>query len=204
MKKSLALIIEQLESRQTMQALSPKGVWDAALDQEIAALPLITVGTPKSAQPALIALKAGLHLLNESLDASHEQSQEIEDDPTGCYWHGIMHRMEGDFSNANYWFSNAGAHPAMESLQTRVADWLQNSVVLGDLQEGTIRDSLQVMKRQVRWQASALTGMIALQESGTISEEARSAIEYVQHMELMELFAYTHQAAKRAVAESSI
>ncbi|WP_206098461.1 hypothetical protein [Paenibacillus montanisoli] len=202
MKNSLALIIERLESRQTMQALSPKQVWDAALDQEIAALPLISAATPKAAVPALIALKAGLHLLNESLDASHAQSQEIEDDPTGCYWHGIMHRMEGDFSNANYWFSMAGSHPAMERLQSRAADWLQNSVILGDLQDGEIREGLQLMRRQARWNAPAFTGMIALQESGTIGEETRGAVEYVQHLELMELFAYTLQAAKKAVSDS--
>ncbi|WP_308635673.1 hypothetical protein [Paenibacillus silvisoli] len=202
MKNSLALIIERLESRQTMQALSPKQVWDAALDQEIEALPLLSAATPKAVVPALIALKAGLHLLNESLDASHAQSQEIEDDSTGCYWHGIMHRMEGDFSNANYWFSMAGAHPAMERLQARAADWLQNSVILGDLPDGEIREGLQLMRRQVRWNAPAFTSMIALQESEPIGEEARGALEYVQHLELMELFAYTHQAAKQAVTDS--
>ena len=88
----------------TLQALMPKRAWDAELEQQIEDLPLITAATPRADLPALIALKAGLHLLNESLAASHAHAQEIEDDATGCYWHGIMHRMEGDFSNANYWF----------------------------------------------------------------------------------------------------
>ncbi|WP_219838611.1 hypothetical protein [Paenibacillus sp. R14(2021)] len=201
MNHALALIVKQLESRQTLQALMPKQAWDASLEQQIAELPLITAGTPRSARPALIALKAGLHLLNESLDASHGQSQEIEDDATGCYWHGIMHRMEGDFSNANYWFSMAGQHPAMEKLQERAADWVQNSTVLSDIPEGAIREGLAAIRRQVRWMPSEFTSMVALasRTSGNRSDEARSAVEYVQHLELMELFAYTQHAAKHVL-----
>ena len=29
------------------------------------------------------------------------------------YWHGIMHRREGDFSNSHYWFRKVGNHPAI-------------------------------------------------------------------------------------------
>ncbi|REE85113.1 hypothetical protein A8990_11330 [Paenibacillus taihuensis] len=199
MENALALIKERLEARQTLTALTPKQAWDQALDQEIADLPLETTLTLRAAEAALIALRSGLHLLNDSLDASHSQSQEIEDDATGAYWHGIMHRMEQDYSNANYWFSQAGAHPAMEKLQARVADWIQHSVVLGDLPDGRVRDALLLMKQQVRWNPNAFTSMVALQESGAISEETRSAIEYVQHLELQELFNYTYEAAQQVL-----
>lgn len=199
MENTLALIKERLEARQTLPALTPKKAWNQSLDHEIADLPLATMLNTRAAEAALIALRAGLHLLNDSLDASHSQSQEIEDDATGAYWHGIMHRMERDYSNANYWFSQAGAHPAMERLQARVADWLQHSVVLGDLPNGRIRDALLLMKQQARWNPNAFTSMVALQESGSISEETRSALEYVQHLELMELFAYTYEEAQQVL-----
>ncbi|SEN79101.1 hypothetical protein [Paenibacillus sp. OV219] len=199
MENTLALIKRRLEARPTLPALSPKLAWDSSLDDQIADLPLETTLRTRAAEAALIALRAGMYLLNDNLDASHSQSQEIEDDATGAYWHGIMHRMEGDYSNANYWFSQAGAHPAMEKLQVRVADWIQNSVVLGDLPDGQIRDALLHMKQQVRWNPNAFTSMVALQESGALSEETRSAIEYVQHMELIELFDYTCEAAKRVL-----
>jgi hypothetical protein len=51
-------------------------------------------------------LQAGLWLYVDDLDRSHHVSQSIET-PVGSYWHGIMHRREGDFSNAKYWFRRA-------------------------------------------------------------------------------------------------
>jgi hypothetical protein len=55
-------------------------------------------------------LMAGLWLYADELDRSHAVSQQIPT-PEGSFWHGIMHRREGDFSNAKYWFRNAGALP---------------------------------------------------------------------------------------------
>lgn len=53
---------------------------------------------------------AGIHLLNNRLEASHIISQKIES-PTGSYWHGLMHRREPDFSNSKYWFRKFKKHP---------------------------------------------------------------------------------------------
>ncbi len=58
------------------------------------------------------ALQAGLWLYVDELDRSHTISQSI-DDATGSFWHGIMHRREGDFWNSHYWFRRVGNHPAM-------------------------------------------------------------------------------------------
>ena len=55
-------------------------------------------------------LVAGLWLYADELDKSHSVSQQILTEE-GSFWHGIMHRREGDFSNAKYWFRNAGALP---------------------------------------------------------------------------------------------
>jgi len=58
-------------------------------------------------------LKAGLWLYVDELDRSHVLSQHMKD-ATGAFWHGIMHRREGDFGNAQYWFHQSGPHPAMK------------------------------------------------------------------------------------------
>ncbi|HBJ35410.1 MAG TPA: hypothetical protein DDZ51_11795 [Planctomycetaceae bacterium] len=58
---------------------------------------------------------AGLWLLAGDLDASHEISQS-DHSPEGSFWHGIMHRREGDFGNAKYWFRRVGRHAALEQL----------------------------------------------------------------------------------------
>ena len=55
------------------------------------------------------AVRSGLLLRADLLDESHSISQEIKT-PTGSYWHGIMHRREGDFSNSKYWFRRVGSH----------------------------------------------------------------------------------------------
>jgi hypothetical protein len=58
---------------------------------------------------------AGLWLLAGDLDASHQISQS-DPTPEGSFWHGIMHRREGDFDNAKYWFRRVGNHRVLGQL----------------------------------------------------------------------------------------
>ena len=62
---------------------------------------------------------AGAWLLCDFLDESHTISQAIGS-PSGSFWHGIMHRREGDFSNAKYWFNRVGEHPVYEEIAAAV------------------------------------------------------------------------------------
>jgi hypothetical protein len=102
----------------------------------------LDAGTPnEAARPALAALTvraafaplavrdedmaraclAGLWLYHDFLDESHRTSQEIET-TTGSYWHGLMHRREGDFGNSKYWFRRVGTHPIFEPLRQAAAE----------------------------------------------------------------------------------
>ncbi len=60
-------------------------------------------------------LLAALWLWYDWLDASHDISQQIHT-PTGSFWHAIMHRREGDFSNSKYWYAKCASHPILASL----------------------------------------------------------------------------------------
>ncbi|MBS0205191.1 MAG: hypothetical protein JSS49_19990 [Planctomycetes bacterium] len=83
------------------------------------------------------ALKAGLYLLNDLFDESHECSQSIEglgQYHTGDYWHAILHRREPDFSNSKYWFRRVGHHPVFSELAQFVTSRLSVSPVPGGLE----------------------------------------------------------------------
>jgi hypothetical protein len=85
-----------------------------------AALTLATVEaafaqTPLANRDMAECAISGVWLLHDFLDESHMISQGVET-PTGSFWHAIMHRREGDFSNAKYWFRRVGAHEVLDEL----------------------------------------------------------------------------------------
>ena len=72
------------------------------------------------------ACLAGLWLHHGHLDHSHAVSQTIHS-ATGSYWHGIMHRREGDYPNAKYWFRRTGEHPVFPGLARSAGWWTAGS-----------------------------------------------------------------------------
>ncbi|HEV8607560.1 MAG TPA: hypothetical protein VGQ99_19650 [Tepidisphaeraceae bacterium] len=61
------------------------------------------------------AILAGLWLWHDWLDESHLISQSLHSS-TGSFWHAIMHRREGDFSNSQYWYARCQNHPVFQQL----------------------------------------------------------------------------------------
>ena len=64
---------------------------------------------------------SAIWLYHNFLDESHTLSQKI-DTTTGSFLHGIMHRREPDFSNANYWFQKVGDHETFPSIREAAAE----------------------------------------------------------------------------------
>jgi hypothetical protein len=69
------------------------------------------------------ALLSGLWLWHDWLDSSHTISQDLHDS-TGSFWHAIMHRREGDFGNAKYWYARCQDHPVLRSMAAYANDIL--------------------------------------------------------------------------------
>ena len=66
-------------------------------------------------------LLSGLWLWHDYLDESHNVSQQIET-PSGSFWHAILHRREGDFGNAKYWYAKCRGHPILPTLASLAND----------------------------------------------------------------------------------
>lgn len=62
-----------------------------------------------------LLVKGALYLKHGFLDESHKLSQQVAT-PTGSYWHGIMHRAEGDIDNSRYWYHRVGKHPVLQQI----------------------------------------------------------------------------------------
>ena len=87
-------------------------------------------------------LAAGLWLYVDDLERSHTVSQGIHD-ATGSYWHSIMHRREGDFSNSHYWMRQALDHPLLQGKHYPDPDSLIDAVAAA---QG--RDDAALVERQ--------------------------------------------------------
>ena len=76
--------------------------------EQVLARPVVSLTDAK-------AILSGLWLWHDWLDSSHTISQDLHT-PTGSFWHAIMHRREGDFGNAKYWYARCADHPILGSL----------------------------------------------------------------------------------------
>ena len=110
MKDDLKSIIEKLESRKPNPPLNPKSIWSEELNSKISPLKVNDV------------IKSGLYLWNDDIDRAHKLAQEINNSE-GSYWHAILHRREGDYSNSKYWYRQADNHPIFQTIKKEFTDW---------------------------------------------------------------------------------
>lgn len=174
--------------------LYPEDCWDDTLEFRIARLDFEQEGL--AGQPLSYArcVQAGLHLWNESLDASHDLSQQIPHE-TGSYWHGIMHRMEGDYSNAKYWFYKAGQHPIHAGLVQQVHSFLQTELATLAIDDAQMNQLLQRLAEQGDWQPDLLVDAVERQVVKLHDERAEQLLLKVQYLEINVLLDYCWAAS---------
>ncbi len=152
--------------------------WDLPGKIRDASDEIISGGKP-IADPKVFALVRGA-LLNavDALDAAHRIFQDDSSD-LGSYWHGVMHRREGDFDNARYWFRRAGR------------------LLISDTLHGAAAQVSPNMAKQNSWDAYLLTGMCEQAKFGDI--EAIPECLRLQRIEFDELLSYCWRKSVRVV-----
>ena len=109
--------IRPLDEGTGTQGTGPKEIDYAEMRDQLAKLTLVDAFAHASLVDDAMArcCLSGIWLLYDFLDESHTISQNIAT-AEGSFWHGIMHRREGDFGNAKYWFRKVGEHPVFTQI----------------------------------------------------------------------------------------
>jgi hypothetical protein len=165
--------------------LSPldRGSPDPALGAKLQALSAERLFAPAAIRHREMAdaCLAALWLYGNDLDRSHRISQGLRG-REGSYWHGIMHRREGDFANAKYWFRRVGPHPIHEALARRARQLARDTA-----QEGAF------LRAQAAWDACAFVDRC---EAACAGQGGAAALcRRIQQQEWQLLFDYCHRRA---------
>src|SRR5438874_968481 len=86
------------ENRQLLEGIDPKSL----------------LSVPVKSLADALAVLAALWLWNDGLAEAHQivQKSPAATIDSYAFWHAIMHRREGDFSNSKYWYARCENHPA--------------------------------------------------------------------------------------------
>lgn len=163
----LTAIVQQLSARSPVPTLCPATVWRPDLSHEIRALPEDELLSPARRQVTV----AGLLLWNDDIDGAHRIAQDVHN-ALGSYWHGLVHRREGDFDNAKYWFARVGTHPVFEALYQRAGDVLPDICAWG------------------QWRPEQFIDWVEEAVGGHRDTSTTSALEQVQVVEFRLLIEY--------------
>jgi hypothetical protein len=125
---------------------------------------------------------AGLWLWHDWLHESHVISQGIAT-PSGSFWHAIMHRREGDFSNGKYWYARVGTHPVFEALGQQA----------GSIVNSFPADNSVLRILAAGWKPAAWVDLVESVHESPADPRYAVAVQ-LQHLEWRLLFGYCSRA----------
>ncbi len=125
----------------------------------------LTIGQPQT----FALIRGGLFYVLDSIHEAHTIFQETKGD-LGAYWHGMIHRREGDFDNARYWFRRAGTLPFFDTLHRAASE------------------TSALMARQSNWDPYLFTGECEQSRFG--EDEGLKDLLTLQRVEFDGLFEY--------------
>ncbi|MDB5297362.1 MAG: hypothetical protein JWO31_3345 [Phycisphaerales bacterium] len=144
------------------------------------------IASPAHAAAAL----AGLWLWHDGLHECHEVAQDSGRDGRRAVrsldlWHAVMHRREGDFGNAKYWYTRVGTHPALDQLAAAAAPLLADPAQAGHA--GSLSRG--------GWNPSAFVDLCERADARPVGDPARQLAVALQRLEWEALFAHDARAA---------
>lgn len=114
-------------------------------------------------------VRGGLFYAIDALDEAHAFFQDAKGD-LAAYCHGMLHRREGDFDNARYWYRRAGVLPCFAALHRVASEFSAD------------------MARQANWDPYLLTGECEQARHG--AEESLAQLVRLQRVEFDGVFDY--------------
>lgn len=134
----------------------------------------LTAGREVKNTAMLGLLKGALFYGVDAIDDAHKIFQDDTSD-LSSYWHGMIHRREGDYDNARYWFRRAGSLPFFGKLHVVASE------------------ASPTMARQNNWDAYLFTGQCEQVRFG--DTELKKECVALQLAEFEKLLDYTWRQA---------
>jgi hypothetical protein len=179
MKQYSDFVDRIFSDRDLLKKLLPAGLSDTDRLLRIRAADDAAIGGEKTiTSPEMFALvRAGLFYAVDAIDEGHKIVQGIGGDESS-YWHGMVHRREGDFDNARYWYRRSGELP-----------------VFGELHREAAAVSA-VVAAQSNWDPYLFTGLCEQNKFG--ETETRDELVKLQRIEFDVIFDYCWRRSFKA------
>ncbi|KAL8768259.1 MAG: hypothetical protein Q9209_005490 [Squamulea sp. 1 TL-2023] len=106
-------------------------------------------------------LEVAFHILNNDLPSAHFLVRHMQSPPAyeGMFWHGILHRIEGDYDNARAWYDNVSESDVFKHTWSEgkddALDFIGRVENLNKNRKGSREDlekeSLEEIKKVIEW-----------------------------------------------------